>query len=113
MCHRPKALRWWSAARLRPRARIWQLSDLIAPIDVDGGETGTEAGMAAEAAATLDLRSEVRRFERSLIGKAIRVHGSKRKAANALGGDIATIVRKTAGSGQAAGRQNQEREGKT
>ncbi|MDW4551637.1 sigma 54-interacting transcriptional regulator [Defluviimonas sp. D31] len=47
-------------------------------------------------AATLDLRTEVRRFERALIDKAIRIHGSKRKAAKVLGVDIGTIVRKTA-----------------
>lgn len=46
--------------------------------------------------ASLDLRSEVRRFERALIDKAIRLHGSKRKAAKLLGVDIGTIVRKTA-----------------
>lgn len=46
-------------------------------------------------AVTLDLKTEVRRFERSLIDKAIRAHGSKRKAAEALGVDIGTISRKT------------------
>ncbi|MFZ1340651.1 MAG: helix-turn-helix domain-containing protein, partial [Paracoccaceae bacterium] len=46
--------------------------------------------------ASLDLRTEVRRFERALIDKAIRIHGSKRKAAKVLGVDIGTIVRKTA-----------------
>jgi transcriptional regulator with PAS, ATPase and Fis domain len=48
-----------------------------------------------DAGAALDLRAEVRRFERVLIDKAIRIHGSKRKAAKALGVDIGTIVRKT------------------
>ncbi|GFE63835.1 sigma 54-interacting transcriptional regulator [Litoreibacter roseus] len=47
-------------------------------------------------AATLDLKTEVRRFERAMIDKAIRIHGSKRQAAKALGVDIGTIVRKTA-----------------
>jgi DNA-binding NtrC family response regulator len=49
-----------------------------------------------EAGAALDLRAETRRFERRLIDRAIRVHGSKRAAARALGVDIGTIVRKTA-----------------
>ena len=44
---------------------------------------------------TLDLKTEVRRFERALIDKAIRMHGSKRKAAAALGVDIGTVSRKT------------------
>ncbi len=47
-------------------------------------------------AATLDLKTEVRRFEKVMIDKAIRIHGSKRQAAKALGVDIGTIVRKTA-----------------
>lgn len=68
------------------------LADLIAPIDVPGVEGQEALGFGA----TLDLRSEVRRFERALIDKAIRVHGSKRKAAKALGINIGTIVRKTA-----------------
>jgi transcriptional regulator with PAS, ATPase and Fis domain len=42
-----------------------------------------------------DLKEQVREFERRLIEKAIAQHGSKRKAAEALGVDIGTIVRKT------------------
>jgi len=68
------------------------LGDLIAPMDIPGAGNATEIA----ATATLDLRSEVRRFERALIDKAIRIHGSKRKAAKALGVDIGTVVRKTA-----------------
>ena len=67
------------------------LDELIAPMDVPGAGTRPDL----DAGATLDLRTEVRRFERALIDKAIRVHGSKRKAAKALGVDIGTIVRKT------------------
>lgn len=60
--------------------------------------------------ASLDLRSEVRRFERALIDKAIRLHGSKRKAAKLLGVDIGTIVRKTAETvGQTDNTFNRER----
>lgn len=45
--------------------------------------------------ATLDLKTEVKRFELALIDKAILIHGSKRKAAKILGVDIGTISRKT------------------
>ncbi|MCV2866800.1 sigma-54 interaction domain-containing protein [Albidovulum sediminicola] len=41
------------------------------------------------------LRDSVADYERSIIDAAIRKHGSKRKAAAALGVDIGTIVRKT------------------
>jgi transcriptional regulator with PAS, ATPase and Fis domain len=41
------------------------------------------------------LKERVRAFERQLINDAIARHGSKRKAARALGIDIGTIVRKT------------------
>lgn len=67
------------------------LDELISPMDVPGAEMRPDL----DAGATLDLRAEVRRFERALIDKAIRIHGSKRKAAKALGVDIGTIVRKT------------------
>ena len=68
------------------------LADLLVPIDVPE----TDGGGEDITTATLDLRSEVKRFERALIDKAIRIHGSKRKAAKALGVDIGTVVRKTA-----------------
>ncbi len=64
------------------------LGDLIQPIDVGADP--------AELAPTGDLKTEVRRLERAMIDKAIRIHGSKRKAAKALGVDIGTVVRKTA-----------------
>lgn len=41
------------------------------------------------------LKDQVKQFERHIIGQAIAQHGSKRKAALALGVDIGTIVRKT------------------
>ncbi|AKI03521.1 transcriptional regulator containing PAS, AAA-type ATPase, and DNA-binding domains (plasmid) [Hoeflea sp. IMCC20628] len=70
------------------------MADLLAPIDIPGLDAASAtAGQGVE---PYDLRSEVRRYERTLIDKAIRLHGSKRKAANALGVDIGTIVRKTA-----------------
>ncbi|MCP4385799.1 MAG: AAA domain-containing protein [Hyphomicrobiales bacterium] len=67
------------------------MSDLIT-----AGQILPEPGFAEPA--TFDLKTEVKRFERALIDKAIRVHGSKRKAAKALGVDIGTVVRKTATS---------------
>jgi PAS domain S-box-containing protein len=42
-----------------------------------------------------DLKEMVRAYERQLIDRAIQQYGSKRKAAEALGVDIGTIVRKT------------------
>ena len=44
---------------------------------------------------TGDLKAQVRAFERTIIDDAIRLYGSKRKAAAALGIDIGTIVRKS------------------
>ncbi len=41
------------------------------------------------------LKDQVRRFEGEVIKEAIARHGSKRRAAKALGVDIGTIVRKT------------------
>jgi transcriptional regulator with PAS, ATPase and Fis domain len=67
------------------------LTDLLVPIDVPGSEGQDDLRFGA----TLDLKSEVRKFERALIDKAIRIHGSKRKAAIALGTTIGTVVRKT------------------
>src|SRR5207249_3448863 len=45
--------------------------------------------------ASADLRTQLSAFEQRVIGAAIARHGSKRKAAEALGVDIGTIVRKT------------------
>jgi len=41
------------------------------------------------------LKEQVRAYEREIITRAIATYGSKRKAAEALGVDIGTIVRKT------------------
>ena len=41
------------------------------------------------------LKSIVKKYERDLIIQSIKEHGSKRKAAKALGVDIATVVRKS------------------
>ncbi len=41
------------------------------------------------------LKAQVRQFEEAVIKEAIARHGSKRRAAKALGVDIGTIVRKT------------------
>ncbi len=73
-------------------------ADLLAPMDIPG----TAGDGALPAGAMFDLRSELRRYESALIDKAIRIHGSKRKAAKALGVNIGTIVRKTAEQPDAA-----------
>ena len=59
-----------------------------APVQGSPGDAGP--------APVFDLRTEMRRHERALIDRAIRLHGSKRRAAVALGVDIATVSRKTA-----------------
>ena len=69
------------------------MEELFAELLTPVSDTPDLAGVAS-----LDLRTEVRRFERALIDKAIRIYGSKRKAAKVLGVDIGTIVRKTAES---------------
>ena len=46
------------------------------------------------------LKEQVRSYERDLIESTIRRCGSKRKAAQALGVDIGTIVRKTRREGR-------------
>ncbi len=68
-------------------------SDLLVPMDIPGAQEG---GDSMPASAMFDLKAELRRYENALIDKAIRIHGSKRKAAKALGVNIGTIVRKTA-----------------
>jgi transcriptional regulator with PAS, ATPase and Fis domain len=57
-------------------------SEGICPQSVSGDSGGT-------------LRDRVRKAEARIIREAINAYGSKRKAAGALGVDIATIVRKT------------------
>lgn len=73
-------------------------ADLLAPMDIPG----TAGDGALPAGAMFDLRTEMKRYETALIDKAIRIHGSKRKAAKALGVNIGTIVRKTAEAPDAA-----------
>ena len=53
------------------------------------------AGTAPSGFPHVSLKDEVRAYESQLIGEAIRLLGSKRKAARALGVDIGTVVRKT------------------
>lgn len=66
---------------------------------------------ATDAPAGDGLKDQVRRFEGEVIKEAIARHGSKRRAAKALGVDIGTIVRKTRAQ-QAAGplRTDEDRE---
>ncbi len=71
------------------------IEDILSPIDIPGLDGALAPCFPG--ASTFNLKCEVRRYERGLIDKAIRVHGSKRKAASALGVDIGTIVRKTTG----------------
>lgn len=88
------------------------LDELLSAINVDGDS----AFQSLSVGVTLDLRSEVRRFERTLIDKAIQIHGSKRKAAKALSVDIGTVVRKTASKTQALNQDvssNREKENET
>ena len=68
------------------------IADLLTPVVPSDITVPAEPS----ATATWNLRSEVRQYERGLIDRAIQVHGSKRKAAKALGVDIGTVVRKTA-----------------
>ena len=69
------------------------ISELIDPVSI-------EAGIENFAIGSSDLRAEVKRFEREIIDRAIKLHGSKRKAAIALGVDIGTISRKTSNSNE-------------
>lgn len=50
----------------------------------------------SESMPSVGLKAQVKLIEREIIDNAIAVHGTKRKAAIALGVDIGTIVRKTA-----------------
>ncbi|THD81381.1 PAS domain-containing protein [Aliigemmobacter aestuarii] len=92
---------------------IRELSNLLQQISVLGDDEdelprrlgGLDPARPAVAPATLPatgsaddgqtLRDRVAAFEMRAIEDAIRLHGSKRKAAAALGVDIGTIVRKT------------------
>ncbi len=61
-----------------------------------------------EGAGEQGLKDRVRRFEGEVIQEAIARHGSKRRAAKALGVDIGTIVRKTRASENAGRLQSEE-----
>ena len=91
-------------ARLRAYhypGNIRELANLLQQISVIGDEpedlprrlrdTAPGAGLPASG----HLRDRVAAFEAEIIAAAIREHGSKRKAATALGVDVGTIVRKT------------------
>ena len=69
------------------------IGELIEPVS-------TEAGIENFVIGSSDLKAEVKRFEREIIDRAIKLHGSKRKAATALGVDIGTISRKTSNSNE-------------
>lgn len=85
------------------------LSDLLQPIVIPGSNAYASSDQVQEHLEVLltqiiqqhngeiNLKDEVRRIEKILIDKAIQLHGSKRKAALALGVDIGTVVRKTTG----------------
>ena len=92
-------------ARLRAYhypGNIRELANLLQQISVIGDEpedlprrlrdTAPEGSLPASS----HLRDRVAAFEAEIIAAAIREHGSKRKAAAALGVDVGTIVRKTA-----------------
>ncbi|HWA43949.1 MAG TPA: sigma 54-interacting transcriptional regulator [Hypericibacter adhaerens] len=67
------------------------------PIERASSRRAAARGLAGKLARSGRLKDSVRAFERELIAEAIARHGSKRKAAQALGVDIGTIVRKTQG----------------
>ncbi len=57
-----------------------------------------EATTLPETQINADLKSTVMAFDEKIINEAIRKHGSKRKAASALGVNVSTIIRKMARS---------------
>jgi DNA-binding NtrC family response regulator len=69
------------------------IGELIEPVSIEAGSENFAIGSS-------DLKAEVKRFEREIIDRAIKLHGSKRKAATALGVDIGTISRKTSNSNE-------------
>jgi sigma-54 dependent transcriptional regulator, acetoin dehydrogenase operon transcriptional activator AcoR len=88
--------------RLRAYAypgNIRELSNLLQQISVLGEDEDELPRRLARptpvAADTKPLKESVADYELRIIDAAIRMHGSKRKAAAALGVDIGTIVRKT------------------
>lgn len=82
--------------------KVARIDDLPAHVTRGVAEVAPERGRTAEIRRMPDpepgegpLREQVRAYERAIIDRAITRHGSKRKAAAALGVDIGTIVRKT------------------
>jgi transcriptional regulator with PAS, ATPase and Fis domain len=69
------------------------IGELIEPVSIEARIENFVIGSS-------DLKAEVKRFEREIIDRAIKLHGSKRKAATALGVDIGTISRKTSNSNE-------------
>lgn len=91
-------------ARLRAYhypGNIRELANLLQQISVVGDHEDDlprrlkTTMQASSSARTGTLREQTASFEAEIIAAAIREHGSKRKAAAALGVDIGTIVRKT------------------
>ncbi|RWR50969.1 AAA family ATPase [Sinirhodobacter ferrireducens] len=79
---------------------IDELPRRLMAIDLDVGPVRAPATAPAVAGAEdrpegLPLREALAEYELRIIEEAIRIHGSKRKAAAALGVDIGTISRKT------------------
>lgn len=77
-------------------AKIMDGSAELIAADAAGGALRPEYFISNQSSfPNISLKDEVRRYELHLMREAIRRVGSKRKAAEALGIDIATIVRKT------------------
>lgn len=76
------------------REDLAQIVDEILPIHSNVAHD-TTAITPREGQDMVSLKDQVKQFERHVISQAISQHGSKRKAALALGVDIGTIVRKT------------------
>jgi len=87
-----------SGVRSRPGARLAPLLEALPRPGTSpcaARQAGGSVGELAEFSPQLQLKEQVRRYEVHLIHQAIQRLGSKRKAAAALGVDIATIVRKS------------------
>jgi PAS domain S-box-containing protein len=81
--------------QLSVKARDRAGADLLPPHVREPGSGIEPTGGADSATPAETLRGRVQRYERLLIEEAILRHGSKRRAAKALGVDIGTVVRKT------------------
>ena len=117
---RPEALRLDAACRARLAAHdypgnVRELQNIVEHLAVvcegrageadlpflDPPTAGGGAPPGPDFSAGFDLRDQVRQYEACLIEETIRRAGSKRKAAELLGVDIATIVRKSRAAGSA------------